>query len=96
MPTNSQNNKTAIVAFRTHQNIKDKVGKVLAKSGLDTSTVLNLVMQNIALTGKSPITLDRTMSPKLIKIIKRAEQEDKSKQKRFNSSREAVAFLSTF
>jgi addiction module RelB/DinJ family antitoxin len=88
-------NKTAIVAFRTHQDIKDRVSKVLAKSGLDTSTVLNMVMQNIALSGKSPVTLDREMSPKLVKIINAVEKEDRSKRKSFISAKDAVAFLNT-
>ncbi len=88
-------NKTAIVAFRTHQDVKDRVSKVLAKRGLDTSTVLNMVMQNIALSGKSPVSLDRTISPKLSKIIRSVEKEDKSKRKSFGSAKEAVAFLKT-
>lgn len=88
-------NKTAIVAFRTHQDIKDRVNKILTKNGLDTSTVLNMVMQNIAISGKSPVSLDREMSPKLIKIIKNIGKEDTSKRKSFNSAKEAVAFLKT-
>ena len=88
-------NKTAIVAFRTHQDIKDRVSKVLARSGLDTSTVLNMVMQNIALSGKSPVSLDREMNPKLVKIIRNVEKEDTSKRKSFGSAKEAVAFLKT-
>ena len=88
-------NKTAIVAFRTHANVKERVNKILAKNGLDTSTVLNMVMQNIAITGKSPVSLDREMSPKLVKIVKAAEKEDKSKRKSFNSAKEAIAFLKT-
>lgn len=97
MSTNTKlnQNKTAIVAFRTHQDIKDRVNKVLARSGLDTSTVLNMVMQNIAISGKSPVSLDRAMSPKLIKIIKSVEKEDKSKRKNFGSAKEAIAFLKT-
>ncbi|MBI5401071.1 MAG: type II toxin-antitoxin system RelB/DinJ family antitoxin [Candidatus Yonathbacteria bacterium] len=88
-------NKTAIVAFRTHQDVKDRVNKVLARSGLDTSTVLNMVMQNIAISGKSPVSLDRVMSPKLIKIIRDVEKEDKSKRKIFTSTKDALAFLKT-
>lgn len=95
MNTKLYKNKTAIVAFRTHQGIKDKVNKVLAKNGLDTSTVLNMVMQNIAISGKSPVSLDRAMSPKLIKIIKSVAKEDMSKRKSFGSAKEAIAFLST-
>ena len=88
-------NKTAIVAFRTHQDIKDRVNKILTKNGLDTSTVLNLVMQNIALSGKSPVSLDRTIGPKLAKVIKSVEEEDKSKRKSFSSAKDAIAFLKT-
>lgn len=95
MSTKVYKNKTAIVAFRTHQDIKNKVNKILTKNGLDTSTVLNMVMQNIAISGKSPISLDREMSPKLIKIIKNVEKEDKSKRESFGSAKEAVAFLRT-
>lgn len=95
MSTKVYKNKTAIVAFRTHQDIKNKVNKILTKNGLDTSTVLNMVMQSIAISGKSPISLDREMSPKLIKIIKNVEKEDKSKRESFNSAKEAVAFLKT-
>lgn len=95
MNTKLSKNKTAIVAFRTHQDIKDRVNKVLAKSGLDTSTVLNMVMQNIATSGKSPVTLDRAMSPRLTKIIRSVEKEDKSKRISFNSTKEAIAFLET-
>lgn len=95
MSTKVYKNKTAIVAFRTHQDIKNKVNKILTKNGLDTSTVLNMVMQNIAISGKSPISLDREMSPKLIKIIKNVEKEDKSKRESFSSAKEAVAFLRT-
>ena len=93
MNTKIYKNKTAIVAFRTQQDIKDKVNKILTKKGLDTSTVLNMVMQNIAISGKSPISLDREMSPKLIKIINRVEKEDRGKRKSFNSAKEAIAFL---
>lgn len=93
MSTKVYKNKTAIVAFRTHQDIKDKVSKILNKSGLDTSTVLNMVMQNIVASGKSPILLDREMSPKLIKIIESVEKEDKSKRKSFDSAKDAIAFL---
>jgi len=88
-------NRTAIVAFRTHQDVKDKVSKVLAKNGLDTSTVLNMVMQNIAQSGKSPVSLDRMISPKLARVIKSVEKEDKSKRKSFASAKEAIAFLKT-
>ncbi|MDO8604039.1 MAG: type II toxin-antitoxin system RelB/DinJ family antitoxin [bacterium] len=88
-------NKTEIVAFRTYQDTKDRVNKILTKNGLDTSTVLNMVMQNIALSGKSPVSLDCEISPKLIKIIKSVEIEDKSKRKSFGSSNEAIAFLKT-
>lgn len=95
MNTKLLQNKTAIVAFRTHQDIKDRVNKILARNGLDTSTVLNMVMQNIAISGKSPVSLDRTMSPKLARIIKSVEKEDKSKRKSFNSAKEAIAFLGT-
>ena len=95
MNTKPYKNKTAIVAFRTHQDVKDKVNKILARNGLDTSVVLNMVMQNIALSGKSPVSLDREMSPKLIKIIQSVEKEDKSKRKNFDSAREAIAFLKT-
>jgi len=95
MNTKLYKNKTAIVAFRTHQDIKDRVNKILAKNGLDTSVVLNMVMQNIAISGKSPVSLDREMSPKLIKIIQDVEKEDKSKRKSFDSAREAIAFLKT-
>lgn len=95
MNTTLYKNKTAIVAFRTHQGVKDKVSKVLARSGLDTSTVLNMVMQNIAISGKSPVSLDRTISQKLSRVIKSVEKEDKSKRKSFNSAKEAIAFLST-
>lgn len=95
MSTKVYKNKTAIVAFRTHQDIKNKVNKILTKNGLDTSTVLNMVMQNIAISGKSPISLDREMSPKLIKIIKNVEKEDKSKRESFSCAKEAVAFLRT-
>lgn len=95
MSTKVYKNKTAIVAFRTHQDIKNKVNKILTKNGLDTSTVLNMVMQNIAISGKSPISLDREMSPKLIKIIKNVEKEDKRKRESFSSAKEAVAFLRT-
>ncbi len=91
----STKNKTAIVAFRTHQDVKDRVSKVLARSGLDTSTVLNMVMQNIALSGKSPVSLDRVISPKLARIIKSAEKEDKTKRKSFSSAKDAIAFLKT-
>lgn len=95
MSTKLYKNKTAIVAFRTHQDVKDRVNKILTKSGLDTSTVLNMVMQNIAISGKSPVSLDRAMSPRLIKIIRNVEKEDKRKRKSFNSAKEAVAFLRT-
>lgn len=95
MSTKAYKNKTAIVAFRTHQDIKDKVNKILNRSGLDTSTVLNMVMQNIVASGKSPVLLDREMSPKLIKIIESVEKEDKSKRKSFDSAKEAIAFLKT-
>lgn len=95
MSTKVYKNKTAIVAFRTHQDIKDKVNKILNRSGLDTSTVLNMVMQNIVASGKSPVLLDREMSPKLIKIIESVEKEDKSKRKSFDSAKEAIAFLKT-
>lgn len=95
MSTKVYKNKTAIVAFRTHQDIKNKVNQILTKNGLDTSTVLNMVMQNIAISGKSPISLDREMSPKLIKIIKNVEKEDKSKRESFSSAKTAVAFLRT-
>ena len=93
MNTNLYKNKTAIVAFRTHQDIKDKVSEVLAKNGLDTSMVLNMVMQNIAMSGKSPVSFDREMSPKLVKILKSVEMEDKSKRKSFGSAKDAIAFL---
>ena len=82
MDTKLYKNKTAIVAFRTYQETKEKVNKILTESGLDTSTVLNVVMQNIAITGKSPISFDRKISSKLAKIIKNVEKEDKSKEKR--------------
>lgn len=95
MNTKLYKNKTAIVAFRTHQDVKDRVNKILAKNGLDTSMVLNMVMQNIAISGKSPVSLDREMSPKLIKMIQGVEKEDKSKRKSFDSAREAIAFLKT-
>ena len=95
MNTKLCKNKTAIVAFRIHQEIKEKVNKILTQSGLDTSTVLNMVMQNIAISGKSPVSLDRNMSPKLIRIIKNVEKEDKSKRKNFNSAKEAISFLKT-
>ncbi len=95
MTTKLYKNKTAIVAFRTHQDVKDRVNKILAKNGLDTSMVLNMVMQNIAISGKSPVSLDREMSPKLIKIIQGVEKEDTSKRKSFDSAREAIAFLKT-
>ena len=95
MNTKLYKNKTAIVAFRTHQGIKEKVNKILTESGLDTSTVLNVVMRNIATTGKSPIALDRKIGSKLAKIIKNTEKEDKSKRKSFNSTKEAIAFLRT-
>jgi addiction module RelB/DinJ family antitoxin len=95
MNTKLYKNKTAIVAFRTHQDIKEKVNKILTRNGLDTSMVLNMVMQNIAISGKSPVSLDREMSPKLIKIIKSVEKEDKSKRKSFSSANEAIAFLKT-
>lgn len=95
MNTKLYKNKTAIVAFRTHQDIKEKVNRILSKSGLDTSTVLNMVMQNIALSGKSPVSLDREMSPKLIKIVNEVENEDKSKRKSFSTAKEAIAFLRT-
>ncbi|KKT21274.1 MAG: hypothetical protein UW04_C0007G0026 [Parcubacteria group bacterium GW2011_GWB1_43_8] len=95
MDTKLYKNKTAIVAFRTYQETKEKVNKILTESGLDTSTVLNVVMQNIAITGKSPISFDRKISSKLAKIIKNVEKEDKSKRKSFNSAKEAIAFLST-
>ena len=45
MNTKLCKNKTAIVAFRIHQEIKEKVNRILTQSGLDTSTVLNMVMQ---------------------------------------------------
>jgi len=95
MNTKLHKNKTAIVAFRTHQDVKNKVNKILARNGLDTSTVLNMVMQNIAISEESPVSLDREMSPKLVKIIKNVEKEDKRKRKSFNSANEAVAFLKT-
>lgn len=99
MNTKSHKNKTAIVAFRIRQNIKEKVNKILTKNGLDTSTVLNLVMQNIVISGKSPVSLDREMGPKLIKIIRNTEKENKNKNKNkrksFNSAKEAIAFLET-
>ena len=95
MNTKLCKNKTAIVAFRIHQEIKEKVNRILTQSGLDTSTVLNMVMQNIAISGKSPVSLDRNMSPKLIRIIKNVEKEDKSKRKNFNSAKEAISFLKT-
>lgn len=95
MNTALSKNKTAIVAFRTHQGVKDKVSKVLARNGLDISTVLNMVMQNIAISGKSPVSLDRTIGPKLARVIKSVEKEDKSKRKSFNSAKEAIAFLNT-
>ena len=95
MSTKIYKNKTAIVAFRTHQDIKDRVNKILTKNGLDTSTVLNMIMQNIAISGKSPVSLDREMSPKLIKILKKVEKEDKSKRKSFSSAKDAIAFLRT-
>lgn len=95
MNTKLCKNKTAIVAFRIHQEIKEKVNKILTQSGLDTSTVLNMVMQNIAISGKSPVSLDRNMSPKLVRIIKNVEKEDKSKRKNFNSAKEAISFLKT-
>lgn len=95
MNTKLCKNKTAIVAFRIHQEIKEKVNRILTQSGLDTSTVLNMVMQNIAISGKSPMSLDRNMSPKLIRIIKNVEKEDKSKRKNFNSAKEAISFLKT-
>lgn len=95
MNTKLYKNKTAIVAFRTRQEIKEKVNEILTKNGLDTSTVLNMVMQNIAISGKSPVSLDRTISPKLAKIIKSVDKEDKDKRKSFNSAKEALAFLKT-
>lgn len=95
MNTNLYKNKTAIVAFRTRQDIKDKVNAILAKNGLDTSMVLNMVMQNIAISGKSPVSLDREMSPKLVRILKNVEKEDKSKRKSFSSANDAIAFLKT-
>lgn len=95
MNTNVYKNKTAIVAFRTHQDIKDKVNAILAKNGLDTSMVLNMVMQNIAISGKSPVSFDREMSPKLVKILQSVEKEDKSKRKSFSSANDAIAFLKT-
>lgn len=95
MSTKVYKNKTAIVAFRTHQDVKDRVNKILTKSGLDTSTVLNMVMQNIAISGKSPVSLDREMGPKLIKIIRNVEKENKSKRESFGSAKEAIAFLKT-
>lgn len=95
MSTKLYKNKTAIVAFRTHQDIKDKVNKVLSRNGLDTSTVLNMVMQNIAISGKSPVSLDREMSPKLIKIIRSVEKEDRNRRKSFDSAKEAINFLKT-
>lgn len=95
MNTNLYKNKTAIVAFRTHQDIKDRVSEVLAKNGLDTSMVLNMVMQNIAMSGKSPVSLNREISPKLMKILKSVEKEDKSKRKSFSSAKDAIAFLKT-
>ncbi|KKT30260.1 MAG: hypothetical protein UW27_C0002G0016 [Parcubacteria group bacterium GW2011_GWA1_44_13] len=95
MSTKVYKNKTAIVAFRTHQDVKDRVNKILTKSGLDTSTVLNMVMQNIAVSGKSPVSLDREMSPKLIKIIRNVEKENKNKRESFSSAKEAIAFLKT-
>ena len=87
MSTKVYKNKTAIVAFRTHQDVKDRVNKILTKSGLDTSTVLNMVMQNIAVSGKSPVSLDREMSPKLIKIIRNVEKENKNKRESFSSAK---------
>lgn len=95
MNTKTSKNKTAIVAFRTHADLKEKVNKILSKNGLDTSTVLNMVMQNIVLHGKSPVSLDRDISPKLAKIIRGVEKENKSHKKSFNSAKEAVAFLDT-
>ena len=95
MNTKLYKNKTAIVAFRTHQDIKDRVNKILTRNGMDTSMVLNMVMQNIAISGKSPVSLDSEMSPKLVKIIKNVEKEDKSKRKSFSSANEAIAFLKT-
>ena len=95
MNTKLYKNKTAIVAFRTHQDIKEKVSKILMRNGLDTSMVLNMVMQNIAISGKSPVSLDREMSPKLIKIIKNVGKEDKSKRKSFGSANKAIDFLKT-
>lgn len=95
MNTKLYKNKTAIVAFRTHQDIKDRVHKILTRNGLDTSMVLNMVMQNIAISGKSPVSFDREMSPKLIQIIKNVGKEDASKRKSFSSAHEAIAFLKT-
>ncbi len=95
MTTKISKNKTAIVAFRTHAEVKKKVTTILAKSGLDTSTVLNMVMQNIIVQGKSPVFLDREISPKLAKIIKSTEEESKRDKKSFNNSLEAIAFLNT-
>ncbi len=95
MNTKLYKNKTAIVAFRTRQDIKDKVNEILARNGLDTSMVLNMVMQNIAINGRSPVSFDRKMSPKLIKIINSVRKEDTSKRKSFRSANEAIAFLKT-
>lgn len=95
MNTKLYGNKTAIVAFRTNRETKERVNEILTKNGLDTSTVLNMVMQNIAISGKSPISLIRNISPKLSKIIKSVEKEDDNKRKSFNSAKEAIAFLKT-
>ena len=88
-------NKTAIVAFRTRQDIKEKVNKILTKNGLDMSTVLNMVMQNIAVSGNSPVSLDRDMGSKLTRIIRNVQKEDRNKRKSFDSAEEAISFLRT-
>lgn len=95
MNTKTSKNKTAIVAFRTHADLKEKVNKILSKNGLDTSTVLNMVMQNIALRGTSPVFLDHDISPKLAKIIKSVEKEKKGDKKHFSSAQDAISFLNT-
>lgn len=95
MNTKLYKNKTAIVAFRTNQETKERVNEILNKNGLDTSTVLNMVMQNIAISGKSPVLFDRKISPKLAKIIRSVEKENKNKRKSFNSAKEATSFLKT-
>lgn len=86
---------TAIINIKTEPSTKKQAQKIAAAFGISLSALINTYLKHVVRTKKIELDLGETPSPRLIRVMKKAEKNLKEGKGSpiFDTGEEAVKWL---